>query len=114
MYDGERLSPTETPAEVRCLIPLIFIFSSSDANSPCGTQRSMEDGDMIDALLQQACTHLISHRLRSSSRLFRSEVAHAFVHNLSIFDLESHVDSPSTVFFFYSVLYLSITIYYAR
>lgn len=30
VYDGERLSPTETPAE-----------------------RSMEDGDVIDALLQQ-------------------------------------------------------------
>jgi hypothetical protein len=95
VYDGERLSPTETPAEVCCLIPLIF--SSSDAHSPCGTKRSMEDGDVIDALLQQACAHLISHCLRSSTRLFRSEVAHAFAQNQSIFDLESHVDSPSTV-----------------
>jgi hypothetical protein len=97
VYDGERLSPNETPAEVCRLIPLII--SSSDAHSPCGTQRSMEDGDVIDALLQQACAHLISHYLPSSSRLFRLAVVHAFAHNLSIFDLESHADSPSTVCF---------------
>lgn len=70
----------------------------------------MEDGDVIDALLQQARTHLISHCLRSSSHLFRSEVAHVFAHDLSISDLESHVDSPSTVFFFPLVLYLSIAL----
>jgi len=108
VYDGERLSPTETPAEVCCLNPLKL--SSSDAHSPYGTQRSMEDGDVVDALLQQACAHLVSHCLRSSSHLFRSEVAHAFVHDLSIFDPKSHVDSPSTVFFFlcctYQFLYL--------
>ena len=52
----------------------------------------MEDGDVIDALLQQACAHLVSYCLRSSSHLFRSEVAHIFAHDLSIFDLASHVD----------------------
>ena len=108
VYDGERLSPTETPAEVCCLI---LILPSSDAHSPCGTQRSMEDGDVIDALLQQACAHLISHCLCSSLRLFRSEVAHAFVHDLSTFDLERQVDSPSTVFFFLCCTYQS-SIYY--
>jgi hypothetical protein len=62
----------------------------------------MEDGDVIDALLQQACAHLISQCLRSSSRLFRLEaaqVAHGFVHDLFIFDPESHDDSSSTMFF---------------
>ena len=72
----------------------------------------MEDGDVIDALLQQACAHLISLCPRSSSRLFRSVVVHGFAHDRSIFDLESHVDSPSAVFFF--LLYLSITVYYPR
>ncbi len=74
----------------------------------------MEDGDVIDALLQQACAHLISHCLRSSSRVFRSEVAHAFVHNLSIFDLESHVDSPSTVCVFFRVVPINPPIYYPK
>jgi hypothetical protein len=69
---------------------------------------------MIDALLQQACAHLISHYLRSSSHLFRSEVAHAFVHDLSIFDLESHVDSPSTVCVFSRVVPINRSIYYPR
>jgi hypothetical protein len=69
----------------------------------------MEDGDVIDALLQQACAHLISHYLRSSSRLFRSEVAHAFAYDPPIFDLESLVDSPSTVFFCCTYQSLSIT-----
>ena len=41
----------------------------------------MEDGDVIDAHLQQARAHLISYCLRSS-RLFSSEVAHAFTHDL--------------------------------
>ncbi|KAI9431228.1 hypothetical protein H4582DRAFT_2085330 [Lactarius indigo] len=42
VYDGERLSATDTPAE-----------------------RSMEDGDVIDAHLQQARTHILSPRLFS-------------------------------------------------
>jgi hypothetical protein len=41
----------------------------------------MEDGDVIDAHLQQARAHLISYCPRSS-RLFSSEVAHAFTHDL--------------------------------
>jgi len=82
VYDGERLSPTETPAEVCC--PIRLASPSPDAHPPCCTQRSMEDGDVIDALLQQACVHIISHCLRSSSRLFRLEVAHAFAHDPSI------------------------------
>ena len=73
----------------------------------------MEDGDVIDALLQQACAHLIPHCLRSTSRLFRSEVVHAFARNLSIFDLESHVDSPSVVCVFF-VLYLNRPIYHPK
>jgi len=103
VYDGERLSPTETPAEVCFLVPLIFSFS--DAHSPCATQRSMEDGDVIDALLQQACAHLVSHCLRSSSHPLRSEVAYVFTHDSSIFDLERHRQC-----FFFPVLYLSIAL----
>jgi hypothetical protein len=106
VYDGERLSPTETPAEVCCLIHLIL--SSSNAHSPCGTQRSMEDGDVVDALLQQACAHFISHRLRSSSRLFRSEVARAFAHDLSMFDLEPCRLAIRQCFFFLCCTYQSL------
>ena len=97
MYDGERLSPTETPAEVCCLIPPIIL--SSNAHSPRGIQRSMEDGDVIDALLQQASIHLISLCLRSSSHMFRSEVAHAFAHDLSISDREPCRLTIDSVFF---------------
>ena len=50
----------------------------------------MEDGEVIDAHLQQARAHLISYCLRSSSRLFSSEVAHAFTHDLFTPDLESY------------------------
>ena len=67
---------------------------------------------MIDALLQQACVHLNSQCLRSSSRLFRLEaaqVAHGFVHDLFIFDPEIHDDSPSTMFFCCTYQSISIT-----
>lgn len=69
----------------------------------------MEDGDVIDALLQQARAHLISHCLRSSSGLFRSEVAHTFARDLSTFDLEIHVDSSAVFFFCCTYQSLSIT-----
>lgn len=73
----------------------------------------MEDGDVIDALLQQACAHLILKCLRLSSRLFRSEVAHAFAHDLSIFDLENHVDCHRQCFFS-CVVPINRSIYYPR
>lgn len=60
MHDGERLSPTETPAEVSCLFLFLFTLLTRIRLS----QRSMEDGDVIDAHLQQARVHLISHSLR--------------------------------------------------
>jgi hypothetical protein len=56
----------------------------------------MEDGDVIDAHLQQARAHLISRRLRSSSRVFSSEAARAFTQDLFMLDLESFL-SPSTL-----------------
>ena len=55
VYDGERLTPTETPAEVSCLFPFLFTPSTRIHLS----QRSMEDGDVIDAHLQQARVQLI-------------------------------------------------------
>ena len=62
---------------------------------------------MVDALVQQARAHLIPYCLRSSSRLFRSEVAHAFTHDLFVPDLESHIDlSINVVFHRIFMLYL--------
>ena len=55
VYDGERLTPTETPAEVSCLFPFLFTPLTRIHLS----QRSMEDGDVIDAHLQQARVQLI-------------------------------------------------------
>jgi hypothetical protein len=64
---------------------------------------------VIDALLQQACAHLISHCLRSSSRLFRSEVAHAFAHDQSIFIWRAMSARHRRCFFCCTYQLLSIT-----
>ncbi len=66
----------------------------------------MEDGDVIDALLQQACAHFISHSLCSSSRLFRSEVAYTLLMTFPYSIWESHISHHRHCDFFL-VLYLS-------
>ncbi|KAH9023177.1 hypothetical protein EDB85DRAFT_1992436 [Lactarius pseudohatsudake] len=70
VYDGERLSPTDTPAE-----------------------RSMEDGDVIDAHLQQARTHLPSRCLFSHASIILSSTQDTFV----LLDWRDRLSAPGKV-----------------
>lgn len=49
----------------------------------------MEDGDTIDAHLQQACTRLISYDLYLPARPFSSGVAHPVTYDRLTLDTES-------------------------
>lgn len=94
VHDGERLSPTETPAEVSCLFLFLFTLLTRIRLS----QRSMEDGDVIDAHLQQACVHLISHSLH---HLHISSARRLLMPTLMVYScmIWSHIDLHIDVVF---------------
>jgi hypothetical protein len=61
VHDGKRLRPDQTPGEVRELYALYCMFPTRFL------QLEMEDGDQIDAFLEQVSSHILELLCNSNS-----------------------------------------------
>lgn len=88
-YDGDRINGDQTPAEVSAFV--VILSKSCILTYNLIIQLNMEDGDMIDAFLEQVCPYRFLHRLLSFLTAFLSSIkawritwiTHCFVCSLS-------------------------------